>query len=120
MATIEERAREYAKGRKYEIVAYVAYIAGSIGQKDIDEERIAKLESFIERATKLIKAEKAFREHLEAKEKKLIDKACKWLKENARDYACATIRCYGDEDEIICDVHQEIVEDFRKAIEEEL
>ena len=48
-----------------------------------------------------------------------IDKACEWLKENARDYACATIRCpYGEEEEIICDVHQEIVEDFRKAMEE--
>ena len=49
-----------------------------------------------------------------------IDKACEWLKENARDYACATIRCpYGEEEEIICDVHREIVEDFRKAMEEE-
>ena len=50
-----------------------------------------------------------------------IDKACEWLEENARDYACATIRCpYGEEEEIICDVHQEIVEDFRKAMEEEI
>ena len=49
-----------------------------------------------------------------------IDKACEWLEENARDYACATIRCpYGEEEEIICDVHREIVEDFRKAMEEE-
>ena len=51
--------------------------------------------------------------------KKVIDKACDWLKENARDYACATVRCpYGEEEEIICDVHPEIVEDFRKAMEE--
>ena len=48
-----------------------------------------------------------------------IDNACEWLEENARDYACATIRCpYGEEEEIICDVHQEIVEDFRKAMKE--
>ena len=56
-----------------------------------------------------------------AKEQKAIDidKACEWLEENARDYACATIRCpYGEEEEIICDVHREIVEDFRKAMEE--
>lgn len=55
-----------------------------------------------------------------ATEQKAIDieKACEWLKENARDYACATIRCpYGEEEEIICDIHQEIVEDFRKAME---
>ena len=116
--TIEERAKDFAKGRRYTLTAYEAYIAGVNDQKAVDEERIAKLESFVERATKLIEAEKAFREHLETKEKKLIDKACKWIKENARDYACATIRCYGDEDEIICDVHQEIVEDFRKAMEE--
>ena len=42
MTTIEERAREYAKGRKYEIVAYVAYIAGAIAQKDIDIENACK------------------------------------------------------------------------------
>lgn len=56
-----------------------------------------------------------------AKEQKRIDidKACEWLKENARDYACATVRCpYGEEEEIICDVHPEIVEDFRKAMKE--
>ena len=42
MATIEERAKEYSKGRRYEIVAYVAYIAGAIGQKDIDIENACK------------------------------------------------------------------------------
>ena len=42
MKSIEERAREYSKGRKYEIVAYVAYIAGAIGQKDIDIENACK------------------------------------------------------------------------------
>ena len=36
MKTIEERAKEYAKGRRYEIIAYVAYIAGAIEQNDID------------------------------------------------------------------------------------
>ena len=42
MATIEERAKEYSKGRRYEIVAYVAYIAGAIGQQDIDIENACK------------------------------------------------------------------------------
>ncbi len=42
MATIEERAREYAKGRKHELTAYVAYIAGAIGQTDIDIENACK------------------------------------------------------------------------------
>ena len=48
----------------------------------------------------------------------IINKACKWLKENARGYACATIRYYGDKDEIIYNVLREIVEDFRKTMEE--
>lgn len=42
MKTIEERAREYAKWRKYEIIAYVAYIEGAIGQKDIDIDNACK------------------------------------------------------------------------------
>ena len=42
MATIEERAAEYAKGRKYEIMSYVAYIAGANRQKDIDIENACK------------------------------------------------------------------------------
>ena len=47
MKTIEERAKEYAKGRRYEIVAYVAYIAGAIVQEDID---IDKACEWLERA----------------------------------------------------------------------
>ena len=36
-------------------------------------------------------------------------------------YKCGYFRKggqYGEEEEIICDVHREIVEDFRKAMEE--
>lgn len=89
MKTIEERAREYS------LKDFDGYYSG--WEKDVEEGYIAG-----------------------ATEQKAIDieNACKWIKENARDYACATIRCYGDEDEIICDVHQEIVEDFRKEMEE--
>lgn len=38
MKTIEERAIEYAKGRRYEPTAYEAYRVGAIEQKAIDEE----------------------------------------------------------------------------------
>ena len=53
-----------------------------------------------------------------AKEQKAVDieKAYEWLKENVRNYAHATVRCYKEAD--VCDVHQEMVEDFRKAMEE--
>lgn len=61
----------------------------------------------------------SYQDVLDWARKDLLDKACEWLKENARDYACATVRCpYGEEEEIICDVHPEIVEGFRKAMEE--
>ena len=95
MKTIEERAKEYASKK------------GDISLSPIYNEALASVykEGYIAGAT----------------EQKRIDinKVCEWLKENARDYACATVRCpYGEEEEIICDVHPEIVEDFRKAMEE--
>ena len=114
MATIEERAKEYAKGRRYILTAYEGYRAGAIRQKDIDEERIAELESFVERATKLIEAEKAFREHLEAKEKKLIDKACEWLEKNLPDIEYITNASAYRQSK------SEFIDTFRKAMEEEL
>ena len=90
MKTIAERAREYAENEDL--------VQGTDGYEYC-------LRDYIKGAT----------------EQKVIDidKACEWLEENARDYACATIRWpYGEEEEIICDVHREIVEDFRKAMEE--
>ena len=95
MKTIGERAKEYASKK------------ADISLSAIYNEALASIyeEAYIAGAT----------------EQKRIDinKVCEWLKENARDYACATVRCpYGEEEEIICDVHPEIVEDFRKAMEE--
>ena len=96
MKTIEERAKEYAPDPRdpdYMLYSEAGYVVNRYR------------DAYIVGATE----QKAID----------IDKACEWLKENARDYACATIRCpYGEEEEIICDVHQEIVEDFRKAMEE--
>ena len=95
MKTIEERAKEYGSKK------------GDISLSPIYNEALARIyeEAYIAGATE---------------QKRInINKVCEWLKENARDYACATIRCpYGEEEEIICDVHPEIVEDFRKAMEE--
>ena len=98
METIEERAKEYAPDpRDPDYILYSE--AGYVVNRYRD--------AYIAGATE----QKAID----------IDKACEWLEENARDYACATIRCpYGEEEEIICDIHREIVEDFRKAMEEEL
>ena len=97
MKTIEERAKEFAPDPRdpdYILYSEVGYVVNRFR------------DAYITGATE----QKAID----------IDKACEWLEENARDYACATIRCpYGEEEEIICDVHREIVEDFRKAMEEE-
>lgn len=133
MKTIEERAKEYSKKQCVKPVAYNSYIAGAKEQKAIDEEvRLKKCDDMTEaeynRETAFVdwylengKGMPAYSDAIEWARKDLLDKACKWLKENARDYACATVRCpYGEEEEIICDVHLEIVEDFRKAMEEEL
>lgn len=135
--TIEERADAYV-GHPEEIDEFTsatikrdAYIRGAKEQKAIDDEMLLKkcddmTEAEYNRETAFVdwylkngKGAPTFSDAIEWARKDLLDKACKWLKENARDYACATVRCpYGEEDEIICDVHLEIVEDFRKAMEE--
>ena len=107
-----------------------AYIRGAKEQKAIDDEMLLKKWddmteaeynreiAFVDWYLKNGKGAPTFSDAIEWARKDLLDKACKWLKENARDYACATVRCpYGEEEEIICDVHLEIVEDFRKAME---
>ena len=137
MKTIEERADAYV-GHAEEIDEFTsetikrdAYIRGAKEQKAIDEEvRLKKSDdmteaeynreiTFVDWYLKNGKGTPTFSDAIEWARKEVINKACKWLKENARDYACATVRCpYGEEEEIICDVHLEIVEDFRKAMEE--
>ena len=78
-----------------------------------------KVNNFISDWNRTHTSSPSFQNAIEWARKTTIEKACKWLEEKARDYACATIRCpYGEEEEIICDVHREIVEDFRKAMEE--
>lgn len=134
--TIEERADAYV-GHPEEIdeftsatIKRAAYIRGAKEQKDIDDEMLLnkwddmteaeynREIAFVDWYLKNGKGAPTFSDAIEWARKDLLDKACKWLKENARDYACATIRCpYGEEEEIICDVHLEIVEDFRKAME---
>ena len=95
MMTIEERAKEYASKK------------GDISLSPVYNEALYSI------------YEEAYIAGAEEQKQIDIDKACEWLKENARDYACATVRCpYGEEEEIICDVHPEIVEGFRKAMEE--
>ena len=125
MKTIEERAWEkYPEVIKHRYLAHIdineekrkMYIEIATEQKAIDDAELLKLKSAWEKEAQI-------NHDVEANYKQgyhdAIEKACKWLEENARDYACATIRCpYGEEEEIICDVHREIVEDFRKAMEE--
>ena len=137
MKTIEERADAYV-GHPEEIDEFTsetlkryAYIAGATEQKAIDETvRLKKSDdmteaeynreiAFVDWYLKNGKGTPTFSDAIEWARRELIDKACDWLKGNARDYACATVRCpYGEEEEIICDVHLEILEDFRKAMEE--
>lgn len=113
--TIEERAKEAQTQMPKTSSPYVmfrdGYIKGATEQKAIYEKRIAELESFVERATKLIEAEKAFREHLEAKEKKQIDKACEWLEEN---------QAHIVSESGVWLMWTAFLKDFRKAMEAEI
>ena len=138
MKTIVERAYDYADEKWGDIdeyhadtVAVSAYIAGAEEQKAIDEEvRLKKSDdmtqaeydrevAFANWYHQNGKGMPTYSDAIEWSRKDLLDKACEWIKENARDYAYATVRCpYGEEEEIICDVYPEIVEDFRKAMEE--
>ena len=124
MKTIEERADraiyEPTDGHSLkacEVVAFArGYELGATEQKAIDEKELLKLESVWVKEAQINHNDVA---NYKQGYRDAIEKACEWLEENARDYACATIRCpYGEEEEIICDVHREIVEDFRKAMEE--
>ena len=131
MKTIEERAKEYSDRHKSIENSYFrgynynynvaeeydaekfAYEAGAYDQKTIDDAELLKLKSAWEKQAQINHDDEA---NYQQGYHDAVEKACEWLEENARDYACATIRCpYGEEEEIICDVHREIVEDFRKA-----
>lgn len=54
MATIEERAKEFSKGRRYTLTAYEGYIAGATEQKSIDEEEIRQLHSIMEKSASVL------------------------------------------------------------------
>ena len=43
MKSIEERAKEYAKGRRYEITAYEGYMVGATEQKTIDIDKACNI-----------------------------------------------------------------------------
>lgn len=117
MKTIEERAIEYAKGRRYEPTAYEAYRVGAIEQKAIDEEvRLKKCDDMTKaeynRETAFVdwylengKGTPAYSDAIEWARKEVINKACEWLKENVEG-GVHPQRAYG------------FVDKFRKAMEE--
>ena len=56
---------------------------------------------------------KSFEEGAKWADKTMIDKSCEWLKKNAKDYV---VTCY-DEGELN---DEDLLNDFRKAMEEQL
>ena len=97
MKTIEERAIEFAKGRRYEPTAYEAYRVGAIEQKAIDEEvRLKKCDDMTEaeynRETAFAdwylengKGTPTYSDAIEWARKDLLDKACEWLEGYCRE-----------------------------------
>ena len=136
MKTIEERAKEYASKRADISLSHVyndvltnlyeeGYIAGAKEQKAIDEEvRLKKCDdmteaeynhetAFVDWYLENGKGMPAYSDAIEWARKDLLDKACEWIKENFEDYVDVEVSSYYIYD-------KQFVEDFRKAMEEEL
>lgn len=131
MKTIEERAKEYSlkdfdgyyTGREKAVEE--GYIAGAKEQKAIDEAvRLKKCDDMTEaeynRETAFVdwylengKGMPTYSDAIEWARKDLLDKACEWIKENFEDYVDVEVSSYYIYD-------KQFVEDFRKAMEEEL
>lgn len=131
MKTIEERAKEYSlkdfdgyyTGREKAVEE--GYIAGAKEQKAIDEEvRLKKCDDMTEaeynRETAFVdwylengKGMPAYSDAIEWARKDLLDKVCEWIKENFEDYVDVEVSSYYIYD-------KQFVEDFRKAMEEDL
>ena len=91
MKTIEERAKEYSKGKWDELTAKEAYIAGAKEQQAIDEEvRLKKSDDMTDaeydRETAFAdwycingKSTPTFSEAIEWARKQTIDEVCEWM-----------------------------------------
>lgn len=142
MKTTEERAKEYADRHKATEINYfgvgkvygyeriynaeiTAYERGATEQKAIDEEvRLKKCDDMTEaeynRETAFVdwylengKGMPAYSDAIEWARKDLLGKACEWIKENFEDYVDVEVSSYYIYD-------KQFVEDFRKAMEEDL
>lgn len=116
--TIEERAKEYAKRRRYELTAYESYMVGATEQKAIDEEvRLKKCDdmteaeyerevAFADWYNKNGKGTPTYSNAIEWARRELIDEACEIVRNIANEY-------FGDWEQS-CKVE----DTFRKAMEE--
>ena len=128
MKTIEERAIQASEGyddQAYSAGLYMGYKEGAKEQKAIDEEvRLKKCDdmteaeynhetAFVDWYLENGKGMPAYSDAIEWARKDLLDKACEWIKENFEDYVDVEVSSYYIYD-------KQFVEDFRKAMEEEL
>ena len=136
MKTIEERAKEYASKKADISLSPVyndalaslyeeGYIAGASEQKAIDEEvRLKKCDdmtqaeydrevAFAEWYHKNGKGTPTYSDAIEWARREVISKACEWIKENFEHYIDVEVSSYYIYD-------KQFVEDFRKAMEEQL
>lgn len=122
MKTIEERAKEYAPGTfKYDDILPIrltalaslerkAYIVGAQEQKVIDDAKLLKLKSSWEKQAQINHDDEA---NYKQGYHDAIEKACEWIKENFEYYVDVEVSSYYIYD-------KQFVEDFRKAMEEDL
>lgn len=81
METIEERAKEFAKGRRYTLTAYEGYSAGATEQKAIDDAILLKLKSAWEKQAQINHDDVA---NYKQGYHDAIEKACKAFKNELR------------------------------------
>ena len=103
MKTIEERAKEFAKGRRYTLTAYEGYSAGATEQKAIDD---------AECVNQVLMGNRSAINYYKQGYHDASEKFREWLRSNWRKYV------YRDRDGGILFSHWE--SDFRKAMEKEL
>ena len=125
MKTIEQRAKEYAKGRWDELTAKEAYIAGATEQQAIDEEvRLKKSDdmtkaeydretAFADWYLKNGKGTPTYSDAIEWARKDVISKACDWLHLNLPNIEY-TIK----EPKLLRVSRVLLIDELRKAMEE--
>ena len=125
MKSIEERAKEWgeyiAERTPYDVVgAKYSYIAGATDQKAIDDAELHKLKSSWEEEAQINHNDKS---NYKQGYHDAVEKACIWLKKELQELAMDEVKDSFLENDFKVILKSQVpdwLQDFRKAMEEEL